>query len=171
DDRVAQRAAVDRRIGADLHIVLNDHAPNLRRLPVAFRVEHETESVLPQSRARMNDDSIADQGMRDADMRADAAAAPNPDARPNRRVRTDDRASAHFGERPDRGAGIDDDIRLQSRARMHEGAGGHSRRAKERARRQGLWKKKTHRERHRALRLRDDKSGGRWRQKPRINLL
>jgi hypothetical protein len=26
---------------------------------------------------------------------------------------------------------------------------------------QGLWKEKTHRERHRALRLRDDKSGGR----------
>ena len=60
DDRVAVGAAVDGRAGADLDVVLNDHAPDLRHFHVALRTEGEAEPVLPDVDAGVDDDAVAD---------------------------------------------------------------------------------------------------------------
>ena len=61
DPRLLQRAAVDGRVGADLHVVLNHQRPLLRKLRVraGLRVAHIAKSVRAQHRARMNHHAIA----------------------------------------------------------------------------------------------------------------
>ena len=61
DDRVAVGAAVDRRFGADLDVVLDDHAADLRHFEMAARPHRETKTVLADVRAGMDDHTIADQ--------------------------------------------------------------------------------------------------------------
>ena len=78
DDRVAVGAAVDRRPGADLDVVLDDDAADLRHLEVPARPEREAEAVLADMDAGMDDDAVADQ-------RADDVAwAPTAQSRPMR---------------------------------------------------------------------------------------
>ena len=50
DDRVVERSAVDRRIGADLDIVADQHPSDLRNLDPAFAVLGETEAVAADHR-------------------------------------------------------------------------------------------------------------------------
>ena len=64
DDRVARRAAIDRRVGADLDVVLNDDAAHLRHLQMPARAEREAETVLADAHARMQDDAVAEQARR-----------------------------------------------------------------------------------------------------------
>ena len=52
DDRVLQRSAIDRGVGADLDIVLDDHAAELRHAEHAGGRDRETEAVLSDARAR-----------------------------------------------------------------------------------------------------------------------
>ncbi len=52
DDRVAIGAAIDRRSGADLDVVLDDHAADLRRLEMPAGTHREPESVLTDVRRR-----------------------------------------------------------------------------------------------------------------------
>ena len=61
DDRVAIGAAVDGRAGADLDVVLDDDAPDLRHLEMPAGPEREAETVLSDVRAGMDDDAVADQ--------------------------------------------------------------------------------------------------------------
>ena len=63
DHRVAARAPVHGGVGADLHVVLDDHAPDLRHLQMALRTHGEAEPVLPDAHARMEDDPVADEGV------------------------------------------------------------------------------------------------------------
>ena len=59
DYRVAQRASIDCRIRADLHIVLNNDTTELWRFQMPPGVERKAEPILPQPRAGMNDEIIA----------------------------------------------------------------------------------------------------------------
>ena len=63
DDGVAGRAAVDRGVGADLDVILNDDPAGLRNFLMASRRRQIAEAVLADARAGMDDHAIADQGM------------------------------------------------------------------------------------------------------------
>src|SRR5262249_17911402 len=122
DDGGADRAAVDRGIGPDLHIVLDDHPANLRNLVGALAAAGKAEPVLPDGAARMDDDAIADQSMRDRYIGADRTVTADPHAGPEHSARTDHGAASDLGPRPDHGAGIDRHAVLQARRRMVERA-------------------------------------------------
>ena len=55
------RAAVDRGAGADLDVILNDHAADLRHLEWPVPARHEAEAILPDAAAGMHDHPVADQ--------------------------------------------------------------------------------------------------------------
>ena len=59
----AGRGAVDRGVGADLDVVLDHHAADLRDLAVAAAVRRETEAVVADHGAGVDDDPIADLGL------------------------------------------------------------------------------------------------------------
>src|SRR5690606_11653450 len=61
DDRVGQRASVDRGIRADLDIVLDDDPADLRDLLRPGTPRGKAEAVLSDPHTRMNDDAVADQ--------------------------------------------------------------------------------------------------------------
>ena len=113
DHRVGQSAAIDRAVGADFHIVLDDHPAKLRDGQKALRRDGEAETLLADPRARVNVDPVADQRVRDAGMAADPAIRadldPVADHRQRRRSGSaaDHRARADHGQRPDFGGGVD----------------------------------------------------------------
>ena len=61
DDGVPVRAAVNRDPGADLNVVLNDYAADLRHFEMPSWPKGESEAVLSDMRAGMNDHPVADQ--------------------------------------------------------------------------------------------------------------
>ena len=86
DHRVAAGAAVDRGVGADLDVVLDDDAADLRHLQVPLRSHGEAEAVLPDAHAGMEDDAVADEGVGDGDVGADRAVPADPDLRADDRM-------------------------------------------------------------------------------------
>src|SRR5262249_37837132 len=73
DHGVVSGAAVDRRIGADIDIVPDQHTPQLWDLDRRLRVRSESEPVLADPNARMQHDPRADQAMAQCHVRPDAA--------------------------------------------------------------------------------------------------
>lgn len=75
DHRVARRPALNRAIGADFNVVLNDHPANLRRLQTPFvawtQAAGKLETGVTNARAGMKNDPIADKRVTDRDLRAD----------------------------------------------------------------------------------------------------
>ena len=65
--RLAPRSIV--RVGADLDVVLDDDAADLRHLEVPLRPHGEAEAVLPDAHARMQDHAVADKRMGHRDAR------------------------------------------------------------------------------------------------------
>src|SRR5215813_1075761 len=53
DDGISERAAVDTAVGADLHVVLDDHPADLRHLEMPLRAHGEAEPVLADAHAGM----------------------------------------------------------------------------------------------------------------------
>src|SRR5450755_4699735 len=123
DHRVANGATVDAAAGADFPIVLDDDAADLRHLEMALRTHHETEAVLADLAARMNDDAVADQRIGDDSPAANRTIAPDPHFRANYRVSGNRAAGADLGARPDYRTGVDRDIVFQARSRIDMGAG------------------------------------------------
>ena len=79
--RVVQRAAVDRGVGADLHIVLEHDAAELRHAEEAARRSmREAEAVLADAGAGIDDHPVAEQRVAERDMRADPAVRAQHDA-------------------------------------------------------------------------------------------
>src|SRR5208283_6159036 len=127
DHGVANGAAVDRGAGADLDVVLDDDAAELRHLVVAPLGHHEVKPVLTYLAAGMNDDPVADQRVGDGRSRADRAIAPDTHFGSDHRRRADDAAGADFGARPDHRAGLDGDAVFRPRGRIYVRAGDASR--------------------------------------------
>src|SRR3954454_4815393 len=137
DHGVAARAAVDRRIGADLDVVLDDDAPDLRHLAVTAPAHGEAETVLPGLHPGVQDDAIADKGVEQGHVRPDRATPADPHLRPDHGLRADHRAGANLGVRADDHAGIDDHAMFEPGRRMDRGAGRDPARAEARARPNG----------------------------------
>ena len=95
DDGVADRAAVDRGVGADLDVVLDDDAADLRHLRDARAAPGTiAEAVLADARAGMDDDAVADQRMHQRGAGADRAVAADAHAGPDHGVRRRSRVPA-----------------------------------------------------------------------------
>src|SRR5665213_393663 len=105
DRRVPDTATIDRRPGADLDVVLDDHAAGL--LNLFLFGAGVTETVLPDPAARMNHDAISDQCMHDGAPGADHAIAPDQDVRSDHGRRPDDAACSDLGTRSDHRSRID----------------------------------------------------------------
>src|SRR5689334_23209883 len=74
DDRILKGASIHAAVGANLHVVLDDHAADLRHLEVALAAHGEAKAVLADPHAGMQDHPVADQGMRHRGAGADVAA-------------------------------------------------------------------------------------------------
>ena len=159
DDRVAVGAAVDRRPGADLDVVLDDDAADLRHLEMAAGTEREAEAVLADMDAGVDDDAVADQRAGDSRLGADDAVAADAHARADNGVGADQRAGADLRPGADHRAGIDDDAGLEPRRRMDEGGRGDAGFAESRARLGRLRIEPRHRLGHRPVRLWRDEQG------------
>jgi hypothetical protein len=57
--RIVQRPAIDRGIGANLHVIANLHNPNLRKFPIAFLAARISKSVGANDRSGVNFDSVS----------------------------------------------------------------------------------------------------------------
>ena len=123
DHGIADGATVDRGAGADLDVVLDDDAPELRHLEVAAQTQHEAEAVLTDLAARMNDDPVADQGVCDNGSRPDRTIATDAHFGADDRRCPDNGAGADFDPRPDHRAGFDRDAAFEPRARVDMTAG------------------------------------------------
>ena len=77
DDGIAQRAAIDRDAGANFHLVLHDHAAELRNLDVAMPVAGKAETRLADLRSRQDQQLVAQTGMGNRYVATDLAAAPD----------------------------------------------------------------------------------------------
>ena len=119
DHRVLERAAVDAAVGADLHVVLDDDAADLRHLEVTLAAHGEAEAVLADPHARMQDDAVAHQRVRDARPGADVAAPADRHAVAHHGARRHHRAAPDLGLAADDGAGLDANVALQHRGRVH----------------------------------------------------
>ena len=122
DHGIADGAAIDRRIGADLDGVLYDDASGLRNLDGPCLVGQKSKSVLTDPAPRMDDDAVADQRVHDRGAGADRAVAPDPYTRPYHGIRSNHRARADLGAGPDHGARIDRDAVLDTSGRVHRGS-------------------------------------------------
>ena len=81
DHGIAGRAAIDRRVGADLDVVLDDDAARLRDFLMALRTWQIAEAVLADTSAGMDDHAIPDQRMQHRGAGADRAVASDADIR------------------------------------------------------------------------------------------
>src|SRR5690606_21922182 len=104
DDGVVDRAAVDGRVRADLDVVADDDAAELRHLdPAAVReVLGEAEAVAADHRARVHDAAAPDPDpVEHADARGEPCAGPDLDMVTERAAGTDDRRVADRAARTD----------------------------------------------------------------------
>src|SRR5690349_3736132 len=106
DDSVANSTSVDCRAGANLDVVLDDHAAYLGNLQMTPASHHKTKSVLADLAARMKNDTVADQAIADGRASSDRTVAPDPHARPD------------YGICPDYAAAADLDARANDRTRI-----------------------------------------------------
>jgi hypothetical protein len=127
DHRVVQRPTVDRAVGPYLHVMSQHHAAKLRHADEAGGRDREAEAILADPRPGIDLDPIAEQGMAEADMRADTAIHAQHHAVADYRRGTDPAARADLDprtdhhERADLGRGVDLRIGGDHRARMHPG--------------------------------------------------
>ena len=119
DDRVARGAPIDRRIGADFDVVLNDGPPRLRDFLVTLRRRQIAEAVLADACAGMDDHPVADQSVQDRSARADRAVAADTNVGSYNHARSDQRVRSDLGARPDNRERIDGHAGLESRRRMN----------------------------------------------------
>ena len=159
DHGVAVCAPIDRHAGADLDIVLNDDAPDLRHFEMPPRPESEPEAVLPDMRAGMNDHPVADQRRHDRGRGADRTIAPDAHLRTNDRIGADDRAGANLRAVADHGAGVDDHASLEPRRRVNRRGRGDPGLAKDRAGPDGRGVESRHHQGHRPVGLGGDQRG------------
>ena len=118
DDGITGRPAVDGRVGAYFHIVLDDDPAALRNLEVASRRWKITESILTDASTGMDDDPIADQSVRDSCTGADNAIAADRNGLADGRAGCDERSRTDLRIRTDDSERIDSDAGFQPRLRI-----------------------------------------------------
>jgi hypothetical protein len=86
DDGVAERAAVNRDVGSDFNVVVDEDAAQLRNPEVTLRTLFKAKSILSDARPRKDPDSIANQRMTQCHMSADPTLTPDPNSAANDRT-------------------------------------------------------------------------------------
>ena len=140
DHGVAARSTVDRGIGADLHVVLDDDPADLGHLLVPLRARQVAEAILPDAAPRMHDDLVTEKRVRERRAGADRAAAADANVSADHRSRADHAPAADLGTRADDRGRIDRGAALQPRRSMHEGTGRNRPGGKQRRGAQGVRK-------------------------------
>lgn len=102
DARVVQRPAIHARIGADLDIVSDLHASNLRELLVVIRFHDKSESVGADYGTCIQDDPVSQ-----ANVAVNLGARFESALKPESRIACDESVSADDGARSDDGPGLD----------------------------------------------------------------
>src|SRR5690606_38324883 len=120
DDGVVERAAVYGGVGADFHVILDDHPPDLRNREVALRTYREAEAILADAHARVQNDAVAHQRVRHARVGADEAVAADGTPIADDGARSDDGAAANHRLRPDDGPRLYDNAILELGAGIDE---------------------------------------------------
>src|SRR5271165_1157109 len=77
DDCVVAGAAIDRRVGADVDIIADNHTPELRHLYRRGTVGGKAEPLLTDAHSWMEYDASADQCMADGDVGTDSGVVAN----------------------------------------------------------------------------------------------
>src|SRR5580692_9713511 len=119
DHGVTVRAAVNRHARADLDVVLDDNAPNLRHFEMAPGPKRKSKAILSDMRPGMNNYPVADQRGNDCRERAHRTIATDPHLGADDRIRADDRSSANFDASPDDRARIDNHSGFEPRGRVN----------------------------------------------------
>src|SRR5262245_44788525 len=129
DDGVLERPAIDAAIGADFHVIVQNDAADLGDLEVALRPHGKAKAVLADAHARVQNDAVADDGVRHADPRSDVAALADHDAVADEGTGGHRRGATDLGFAPDHGAGLHQRTGGDPRARVHQRltGGGHRR--------------------------------------------
>src|SRR5947208_3096731 len=104
DDRLAERGSIDRRVRADLDVVLEPYGAHLGNFPVCLAVEDVAEAVGADHGARVDHDALAERG-----------------ARTERHPRVHDRRLAHLRACPDERQRADPDQGADHSARLDHG--------------------------------------------------
>ena len=121
DDRILKRASVDGRIRANLHVVLDDDAVDLRHLEVPLAAHGEAEPVLADADTGMDRHAVAEERVRDRRERADVAIAADRHSRADHGTRRDARAAPDHRLWTDDGAGLDHHAVLELRRLIDRG--------------------------------------------------
>src|SRR5262245_64966022 len=121
DNRVVEGPAIDAAVGADLHVVLDDHAPDLRHLEMAAGAHGEAEPILADPHAGMQDHPIADERMGEARPRPHVAVTSDAYPIADDRARRDRGAAADLGLPADDGAGLHRHLLFELGRRMDGG--------------------------------------------------
>ena len=159
DPRLPHCGAIDRRVGADFDIVLDDHAADLRNLVVGpVGLTGEAEPVAADHGAVLDDDPVADRhALAHGDAGVDDAVVPDHGLVTNGDVRMEDRARA------DSRAGADADERTDGRIRGHVRRLGDARQPMNAGRRRRPRREQLHGARERQVRVRRAKHRARRR--------
>src|SRR5262249_10354540 len=118
DHGVPESPAVNAAIGADLHVVLDDHTADLRHLEMALGPHGKADPVLPDPRAGRQDPRAAEGRGRGAGPRPHVAATADPHPIADDRARRDGGAATDLGLPPYHGTGLHRHLLLQPSARM-----------------------------------------------------
>jgi hypothetical protein len=105
-------------VGADLDVILDDDAAGLRNFLMTPPRRQKAKSVLADADAGMDNDAVADQGVKDRRMRADGAVPADANVRPDHRARANQGAASDLGARADHRERIDDHIGFEARGRI-----------------------------------------------------
>src|SRR5690606_14162151 len=120
--RVIQRAAIDGRICADLHIVANDDTADLWHLEMTLGTHRKAEPILPDANACMDDDALPYQAMGESRARADIAVRTDDNAISDHRTGRDGRAAGNPCFSTDNRTGLDLDALVDAGGGMDEPA-------------------------------------------------
>ena len=121
DDGIVHGTPVDRRVRADLHMVLQDDAADLNDLDhAAARTRRIAETVLPDTGTGMNDDIVADERAENRRAGRNRAIPADPHARTDHDAGGDARTGADLDPCPDHGRCLDVDAVFQPRRGVDE---------------------------------------------------
>ncbi len=129
DPRLVQRAAIDRRVGTDLHIIFNHQPPNLRKLLIVsvLRVAHVSKAVAPQHRPGLYSHPFAHSCPRiDRHPWINQTVLSNLHATPHYASCADPRPRANLHVRADHGVFFDNHKFIKAGGRVHQCSGVHT---------------------------------------------
>lgn len=109
DNGIGTRTSVNCAIGADFHIVFNDHAAQLRHFDGAARRTGETEAVLADADTGEDRNTLTDKAMAERNVGANIGVGADDASRPNDGVCADVASRANNGLLADHGIGADMD--------------------------------------------------------------